>query len=120
MVCGWFVYAVRIHERIGPLVSGGLPHCKRCGCELDRTETACPQCNFNPRSTVLRVATALLMGIVVLIILASASVFVAPTIGSYLLLGAFISFLLALLLFLVSLVITPYRFGRLVAFLTRK
>ena len=120
MVRGWLVYLVRIHERIGPLVSGGLPHCKRCGYELDRTETACPQCNFDPRSTVLRVATGLLMGIVVLVILASVSVFVAPSIGSYLLLGAFVSFLLALVLFLGSMVVTPYRFGGLVSFLSRK
>lgn len=93
------------------LFGGGVPHCKRCGCELDGDEEACPRCQFNPRLKGLRVSMGFFM-LFVLSITAMAlllPVWTAP--GPYLLDLALISFVLSVVIFFISFLATPYRFG---------
>lgn len=89
----------------------GIPHCPRCGRELEGGEEQCPHCGFNPRQFGFQLALALLIASVALILLAVVSVYTVPAIGSYLLLGAFLLFPLAGIVVLVSFVVTPARLG---------
>lgn len=81
--------------------------CKRCGYELNAKRDTCPRCQFSPRARGLRVALIFLLGVVVSMTVA---MFV-PSLGRVLLGLAALSFLLTLLTFFVSFVVTPYRFG---------
>lgn len=90
---------------------GGVPHCKRCGFELDGDEEACPRCQFNPRLKGLRVSLGFLMLVVLsmtaLMLLAPFWTGPAP----YLFNIAALAFVLSFLTFLVSFLATPYRLG---------
>ena len=92
---------------------GGMPHCKRCGLELDGGEESCPRCHFNPKQMAMKLATVMLIGAIALIPLAYLSLFVIPRAGSYLVSGSFLLFGLAAVVFVLGLAVTPYRFGRL-------
>lgn len=89
--------------------SDETPYCKRCDYELSNGGDTCPKCQFSPRNRGLRVALGLLLVVVV-----SVSVMmVLPGIGRYLIPVAGLSFLLSILVFVVSFLATPYRFGSL-------
>jgi len=88
-----------------------MPHCKRCGCELDGGEEACPRCRFNPKQKGLRLASGLLMAMVLLVSLAMLSSFLVPGVGGPMLVLAALSFVLAAVTFFVSFAATPYRLG---------
>lgn len=90
---------------------GGLPHCKRCGCELEGDEEACPRCGFNPRMKGLRVSMGLFM-IVILSMTALtllAPIWVGP--APFLIGLAAIAFVLSVVVFLLAFLATPYRLG---------
>lgn len=87
----------------------GVPRCKQCGFELESGADTCPQCQFSPKQKGLRVSLALLMVVVVSI---SIMMFV-PAIGPLLIRLAALAFILSLLVFLVSFLATPSRFGSL-------
>lgn len=84
-------------------------HCKRCEYELDGGEDICPRCQFSPREKGLRVALVLLMTVAVSMTIT----LLAPTIGPVLVYLAVVSFLLSLVVFFVSFLATPHRFGSL-------
>ena len=92
---------------------GGMPHCKRCGLELDGDEESCPRCQFNPKQMAMKLATVMLIGAIAMIPLAYLSLFVGPRAGPYLVRGSYILFALAAAVFVLGLAVTPYRFGSL-------
>lgn len=85
----------------------GLPHCKRCGYEVESGRDTCPRCQFSPRLKGLRVALALLMGVVGLM----TAVVLLPVLSLLFVQLAGVAFLLALLTFTISFLATPYRFA---------
>jgi len=87
--------------------TGGLPHCKRCGYEVESGRDTCPRCQFSPKLKGLRVALAMLMVVVILMTV----VMVSPIFSLLLVQVAGVAFLLALLTFVVSFLATPYRFA---------
>lgn len=92
---------------------GGVPHCKRCGTEIDGDEDRCSQCGFSPRQMGLRVSLSFLF-----VVIASMTVVMTPVsigVEPYLVLIAGVSFLLAVVMLVVSFVATPYRLGSLFA-----
>ena len=92
---------------------GGIPHCKRGGVEIDGDEDRCSNCGFSPRQMGLRVSLSFL-----LVVIVSMTAVMAPVslgIEPYLVLVAGVSFLLAVVMLVVSFVSTPYRFGSLFA-----
>ncbi|GAB7089830.1 hypothetical protein JCM18237_01010 [Halorubrum luteum] len=92
---------------------GGVPHCKRCGAGLDGDEDQCSNCGFSPRQMGLRVSLSFLFVSIVsmTVVMAPASIGIEPLLVG----AAALSFLLAILLLLVSFIVTPYRFGSLFA-----
>ena len=88
--------------------SGGIPHCKRCGYELDGGEDTCPRCQFSPREKGLRISLALLM----VVVIAMTVVMILPQYGIVLIQLAGLSFLLSLVTLVISFIATPYRLGR--------
>lgn len=92
---------------------GGMPHCKRCKVELSGTQHVCPRCNFAPKQIGLWWAALCVMGMVVAMILAQVVATVNTRIAFYFLLLAPVAFIGALLLFILAMLSTPYRFGRL-------
>lgn len=95
------------------VLSGGMPHCKRCNVELSGTETVCPRCNFAPRQEGFRLAGYGLLLVVLAMIGAQLSMVVYPAIGPYLLVLAGLSFGFTFAMFVLGMFATPYRFGRL-------
>ena len=91
--------------------TGGLPHCKNCGVEIEGSEEQCPGCGYSPRQLGMKVATVALIGAVTSFALAFITLVLSPTAGSYLLSGAIVLFLLATVIFFLSLIATPYRLG---------
>lgn len=92
---------------------GGIPHCKQCGCELEGGEETCPRCQFNPRLKGVRLSMILFM---VFVLSMTAIITLIPIwtgATSWLLTIGLISFILALVVFLFSLAVTPYRFASL-------
>lgn len=93
--------------------SDRLSLCKRCGCEIASGETRCPRCGFSPRQMGIRVALSFLL----VVVIAMTAVMI-PLFGGLapLLLGvAAVSFVLAFVIFLVSMIATPSRLGSLFA-----
>lgn len=97
------------------LLAGGILHCKRCGSELERGDESCPRCGFNPKQMGLRVSMVLFLVVVgsmtLVMVLPRFWIGLAP----YLVGLAAVSFALTVLTFVVSFLITPYRFGSLFA-----
>lgn len=90
-------------------IRGGIPHCKRCGYELEDGKEICPRCQFSPREKGLRVSLALLMVVVILVTLTM----IVPSIGPLLIRLSALSFVLSVVVFVISFLATPYRFGSL-------
>ena len=88
-----------------------MPHCKRCNLELSGEESTCPRCNFNPKQTGYRFATGGLLVVVFAVIGAQMSLFFFPAIGFPFILLAFVAFTFSFVTFLLSMMMTPYRFG---------
>ena len=86
---------------------GGLPHCKRCGYEVESGRDTCPRCQFSPKLKGLKVALAMLMAVVVLM----TAVMVLPVFSFLFVQLAGAAFVLALLTFTMSFLATPYRFA---------
>lgn len=95
------------------LLSGGLRHCKSCGCELEGGETRCPQCGFTPRQMGIRVALSFLL--VVVLAMITVMLPLPGGIAPLLLVVAAVSFGLAVITFFIAMVATPYRLGSLFA-----
>ena len=95
--------------------TGGVPHCNRCGCELEGAEEGCPRCGFNPRQMGLRVS----MGFLLIVVCSMTAIVLSIPIWTGLaplLTGlAAVSFGLAVVTFLVSFFATPSRLGFLFA-----
>lgn len=92
-----------------PLLGERTQRCKRCQTEIEGGPDTCPACQYNPKSKGLRVSMALYL-VVVLTVMAMMFV---PRIGALLIPVAAVSFVLALVILLVSFAATPHRFGRL-------
>lgn len=90
-------------------IIGGGQECKRCGHDVESGRDTCPNCHFNPKSKGLRVALALLMAVIVLM----TAVLLLPFLSLLFVQLAGVAFVLALLVFVVSFMSTPYRFGSL-------
>lgn len=88
---------------------GGLPHCKRCGYELEDGQDTCPRCQFSPKAKGLRVSLVFLLAVVVMM----TGVMVLPAFGLLFVRLAAIAFLLSVLVLTISFVATPYRLGSL-------
>lgn len=88
---------------------GRAPRCKQCGYELEGGADTCPRCQFSPKDKGLRVSLALLMVVVVSVTI----MMIIPAIGPLLLRLAALSFVLSLVVFLISFLATPSRFGSL-------
>ncbi len=88
---------------------GGAQNCKRCGHEVESGSDTCSSCYFNPKSKGLRVALALLMAVIVLM----TAVLLLPFLSLLFVRLAGVAFGLALLVFVISFISTPYRFGSL-------
>ena len=86
-------------------------HCPNCGAELVWGDERCPGCSYHPRSSGFRVAIGLLGGAVVLLLLTIGAVYTVPSIASYLLLGAFGLFPLAMVVLVLSFVVRPAVIG---------
>ena len=89
----------------------GIPHCKRCGVELEGGEQTCPHCRFNPRQKGLRIALGLFMVVVVAMTLLTLSIPLGTGLAPYLFTIAVFAFALSIVTFFLSFLITPYRFG---------
>lgn len=83
--------------------------CKRCQYEIEGGTDTCPQCQFNPKEKGLRVALLLLL----LVVLAITAMMIVPQAGSILIPVAAVSFLLTVVVLVLSFVATPHRLGRL-------
>lgn len=94
------------------LLSGGLPHCKQCGYELEGGEEECPRCGFNPKMKGLRVSLGFLLVVVVSVTLSMFAPTVFPASGPVLVAAAAIAFPISVVTLFVSFIVTPYRFGR--------
>lgn len=90
---------------------GGMPHCKRCKVELEGDEQACPRCGFEPRETGFRLSGFGMLVLIGSMIGAQISLVTLPGVSIYFLLLAVLGFVFALSMFLLSLLVTPYRFG---------
>ena len=90
---------------------GGVPHCKRCGSELEGNEESCPHCGFHPRQMGLRVSLSLLMIVVVSMTIVMMTMSFFETLSPYLVGLAAIAFALAVVTFVISFIATPYRLG---------
>lgn len=90
---------------------GGMPHCKRCKVELDASEKVCPRCDFAPKQTGLRISGFALLAMMICVIGSQLSMVVYPVAGIVLLPIGAIAFVFALAMFLLSMVVTPYRLG---------
>ena len=90
-------------------INRGMPTCKQCGYELESGTKTCPRCRYQPKEKGLRVALGLLMIVVVSVTV----MMIVPGIGPLLVRLAALSFLLSILVFLVSMFATPHRFGSL-------
>jgi len=90
-------------------IGGGAPNCKRCGHEVESGRDSCPNCYFNPKSKGLRVALLLLLCVIVLM----TAVVLLPVLSLLFVRLAGVAFALSMLVFAVSFVATPYRFGSL-------
>lgn len=86
---------------------GGIPHCKRCGYELDGSEDTCPRCQFSPREKGLRVS----LGFLLIVVITMTVLMFLPQHASVLIQFAGLSFLLSLAALVVSFLATPYRLG---------
>lgn len=89
------------------------PRCHNCGGSVSGSEAVCPHCQFDPRDSGLRIAIGLLIGAVTAIALAMASISIAPTAGTYLVVGGFLLLALAGIAFLLAFLVTPSRFSTL-------
>ncbi|WP_218818941.1 hypothetical protein [Halorubrum vacuolatum] len=78
---------------------------------MEGDEEACPKCQFNPKSTGLRVA----MGLFMIVVLAMSVTIVAgqlwPTLGRAMIAVSGVAFVLSVVVFFISFLVTPYRFG---------
>lgn len=97
------------------LLGDDVPHCKRCGFELEGSEEECPQCEFNPKMKGLQVALSFLLVMVVAVSLSMFAPTVLPAAGPILVAIAAIAFPLAIVTLLFSFVVSPYRFAALFA-----
>lgn len=86
-------------------------HCPNCDAEVEWGDERCLECSYHPRSSGFRVAIGLLGGSVVLVLLTIVSVYVVPSVASYLLFGAFGLFPLAMVVLVLSFVVTPAMLG---------
>ena len=94
-------------------IFGGMPHCKRCKVELSGTEHVCPKCDFAPRQIGLWLAGVGMLVMVGSMIIAQLSATVNPRVGMYFMGLGVLGFAFALTTFLLAMVATPYRLGRL-------
>lgn len=93
----------------------GDPYCKSCGSAIKGSEEICPHCSFHPRNIGLRYAAYFMLGVAILfsfVILTGGN---WPHIAGYAMLGVFVLFLFALIVFIISFMATPHRFGGLFA-----
>lgn len=90
-----------------------MPHCKRCHVEISRTVKECPSCHYSPKDRGLRLSLWCFFIFVLSMIGAQLSLSLDPMIALYLMLLAAIAFFASLLVFIVSMMATPYRLGRL-------
>lgn len=90
-------------------IGDGAPHCKRCEYELQGGEETCPQCQYNPRLKGLRIA----MGFLMLMVILMTITMVVPQGGVWLVRAAAVLFVLSLVTFFLSFLVTPSRFGSL-------
>lgn len=90
---------------------GGMPHCKRCKAELSGNERVCPSCDFDPRQFGFRLSGVGLLILVLSMIGAQLSMVVIPWVGPYFLALAVFGFLFAFAMFLLAVMVTPYRLG---------
>lgn len=87
------------------------PYCKSCNSEIEGTEEVCPHCGFHPRNVGLRYAALFMIGVALLfsfVILAGGT---WPYLAGYAMLGVFLLFIVAIVVFVISFLATPYRFG---------
>lgn len=90
-------------------IGSGASNCKRCGHAVESGSDTCPNCHFNPKAKGLRVALLLLLCVVLLM----TAVLLLPFLSLLFVRLAGIAFALSMLVFAVSFVVTPYRFGSL-------
>lgn len=83
--------------------------CKRCHNEIERGAETCPRCHYSPKEKGLRVALVLLL----LMVLVVTAMMIVPQAGSILIPIAGASFLLAVVVLVLSFAATPHRLGRL-------
>ncbi|WP_459890406.1 hypothetical protein [Halostagnicola bangensis] len=95
--------------------TGGVPHCKRCGCGLEGDEEGCPRCGFNPRQMGLRVSMVFLMVVVVSMSVITLMMPFWTGLAPFLAGLAVVSFGLAVVMFVISFLATPYRLGSIFA-----
>ncbi|TYL36334.1 hypothetical protein CV102_23025 [Natronococcus pandeyae] len=91
----------------------GRPYCHNCAAELEGDETVCPHCSFDPRDTGLRIALAMLIGTVLLVMLTVLSIPLVPVVGAYLVFAAFLLLVASGAVFLLAFAATPSRFSTL-------
>lgn len=88
-----------------------MPHCKRCGLELDQEVTVCPRCHFAPKQIGLRFAGGGMVVLVFSMVIAQLIGTVRPGLSVWLVLLGVIAFACSLVLFVVAMAATPYRLG---------
>jgi len=93
------------------LLDDETPYCKKCEYDLDGNlnRDTCPRCQYSPKNKGLRVSLSFVL---VMIVVMTVLMFV-PSVGTFLLPIAALSFLLAVLTLFVSFLATPYRLGSL-------
>jgi len=87
----------------------GVRRCKRCQAEISGGVETCPSCSYRPKSKGLRVA----MVFYFLVIVSMVGMMLLPPLARIFVPIAGVSFLLALVVFVVAFMATPHRFGRL-------
>ena len=78
---------------------------------MEWSDERCPGCSYNPLSSGFRLAIGLLGVAVVVLLLTIVAVYTVPTIASYLLVGAFGLFPLAMVVLVLSFVVRPAVIG---------
>ena len=97
------------------LLSAEIQHCKRCGGTLEGGEEICPHCSFHPRNEGLRYAGGFLLGVIILFTVVVLTGRIWPRLAAIGMIGVFVFFALAAIVFFISFLATPYRLGALFA-----
>lgn len=91
------------------LLNDETPYCKQCEYEMNRQRDTCPRCQYSPKNKGLRVS----LGFILVVVVVMSVLMFVPSVGSYLLPVAALSFFLAIVTLFVSFLATPHRLGSL-------